>query len=757
MIHEKNYLRSQEKKRSSLIVSWTISYITIFFITIIIYLLFTLYTYSITLKQDSDYLKKNISLKAEALDNTFTDALSYTSTLYLNTNVQKISKLTTETMRPSDHIYLHNISSSLSKTVGLSYFFSDIRIYFPTIQMVATSDTLYSFDLLPYLSKDSTSVQEQLDEIQSFLAQRQDIYISLHPSTNNIVIAQALYTNASGHLTSYVIYELNSEFFLERLITDVENSYIMLTNDFQLLLYPHETPEDLVTDFMSLISEVSDVTDNIFPQEYISASGNKYILISQDSLVPGLHYISLTSHDRYNQIYLPLTRAFIVTMLVSLLLSTFFTIYFIRKNYAPVQEIMNHLIPISAETTSKNEYSIILNNIISTSSELEKQRKLLANNYLQKILLGETPYSNNFLYKKQLPLDIPGTCFYISIIRIINDTNEDRALNIFIIKNVLQELLLSHHFRVHFCEFADSIACIISYNEEKPDSTDDILNAHHFLHEFCLTYYGFQLNIGLSNKWEEKEYISQAYTQAEDTLEYIRFFNCAPVYVFSSIPVMNNLSSLIIHDFKHMTDMVTNIQKSEIENFFSSLSDNFKTHSITLIEGKNILYYYYQLLTQLRLLMHQKYPAVSFDALNNLDYSILNMPILDATQITCNLLLNACDFIQGQKTNNQQLLISHVCLYIDNNYFDDNLNQTTIADHFHMTPAYLAQKFKAEKGITIIQYLYSVRIQHAIELMKQNKLKISEIATIVGFPNSNAFIRIFKQYTGTTPGKYYVE
>ena len=74
-----------------------------------------------------------------------------------------------------------------------------------------------------------------------------------------------------------------------------------------------------------------------------------------------------------------------------------------------------------------------------------------------------------------------------------------------------------------------------------------------------------------------------------------------------------------------------------------------------------------------------------------------------------------------------------------------------------MTPAYLAQKFKNEKGMTIIQYLYSVRIQHSIELLKQNNLNISEIATTVGFPNSNSFIRVFKQYVGPTPGKYYEE
>jgi len=82
------------------------------------------------------------------------------------------------------------------------------------------------------------------------------------------------------------------------------------------------------------------------------------------------------------------------------------------------------------------------------------------------------------------------------------------------------------------------------------------------------------------------------------------------------------------------------------------------------------------------------------------------------------------------------------------------MNQTSIANYFHITPAYLSQKFKDEYKISMVQYLYSVRIEHSLLHLKEKKLKISEIAVIVGFSNTNSYIRVFKQFMGVSPGKF---
>ena len=152
--------------------------------------------------------------------------------------------------------------------------------------------------------------------------------------------------------------------------------------------------------------------------------------------------------------------------------------------------------------------------------------------------------------------------------------------------------------------------------------------------------------------------------------------------------------------------------------------------------------------------MNTKYPANGLNAPELSKDNFLKLKPTEAAELTKNFFLEAREFIFAHKNNHMLLLVQQVRSYIDNNYFDVNMNQTTIADYFHITPAYLSQKFKDEYNISMIQYLYSVRIQESLKLLREKKLKVSEIALIVGFSNTNSFIRVFKQSMGISPGKY---
>lgn len=128
--------------------------------------------------------------------------------------------------------------------------------------------------------------------------------------------------------------------------------------------------------------------------------------------------------------------------------------------------------------------------------------------------------------------------------------------------------------------------------------------------------------------------------------------------------------------------------------------------------------------------------------------------LIDAIKYIENLFLKAITIVKEQNANNADRKIQQVTQYIESNYFDINLNLNNIADHFNITPSYLSKKFREECGISIIDYLYKIRISHSLKLIKDTSLKIADVAQMVGFQDSNAFIRIFKKYYGCTPGKY---
>lgn len=69
---------------------------------------------------------------------------------------------------------------------------------------------------------------------------------------------------------------------------------------------------------------------------------------------------------------------------------------------------------------------------------------------------------------------------------------------------------------------------------------------------------------------------------------------------------------------------------------------------------------------------------------------------------------------------------------------------------------HLCRLFKKNFGLTPIEYLTKVRLQHAKEQLIYSPKSIGEIALDTGFPDSSYFTVVFKKYEKTTPGEYRV-
>lgn len=66
----------------------------------------------------------------------------------------------------------------------------------------------------------------------------------------------------------------------------------------------------------------------------------------------------------------------------------------------------------------------------------------------------------------------------------------------------------------------------------------------------------------------------------------------------------------------------------------------------------------------------------------------------------------------------------------------------------------LCREFAKYYEYTPIQYLNKIRIDKAKELLLSTDEKIVAISQMVGFENTNHFIRLFKEKTGVTPLTY---
>lgn len=94
--------------------------------------------------------------------------------------------------------------------------------------------------------------------------------------------------------------------------------------------------------------------------------------------------------------------------------------------------------------------------------------------------------------------------------------------------------------------------------------------------------------------------------------------------------------------------------------------------------------------------------------------------------------------------------------FIRNNY-QFNITIDDIAKNANVTPNYLSAIFQKEEEMTTKKYLTKVRMNNAMNLLTSGKLKIKEVATLVGYPNQLHFSSEFKKYYGESPIHYIKE
>jgi signal transduction histidine kinase/CheY-like chemotaxis protein/ligand-binding sensor domain-containing protein len=101
----------------------------------------------------------------------------------------------------------------------------------------------------------------------------------------------------------------------------------------------------------------------------------------------------------------------------------------------------------------------------------------------------------------------------------------------------------------------------------------------------------------------------------------------------------------------------------------------------------------------------------------------------------------------------EDVFISKLKTYITENINEPNLNGDTIGAHMYLSRIHLYRKLKALTNQSISEYVKTIRLEKALELLKEKQLNISEIAYQTGFTSVSHFSRTFKQAFGKSPSK----
>ena len=87
-------------------------------------------------------------------------------------------------------------------------------------------------------------------------------------------------------------------------------------------------------------------------------------------------------------------------------------------------------------------------------------------------------------------------------------------------------------------------------------------------------------------------------------------------------------------------------------------------------------------------------------------------------------------------------------------HFAEEISLTSLAEKYGMSTGRLSAMLKEELGMNYSDYIASLRIQRAKELLGNEALSIQEIAEQVGYNDYFYFTKVFKKVQGISPSKY---
>lgn len=110
--------------------------------------------------------------------------------------------------------------------------------------------------------------------------------------------------------------------------------------------------------------------------------------------------------------------------------------------------------------------------------------------------------------------------------------------------------------------------------------------------------------------------------------------------------------------------------------------------------------------------------------------------------------------ILGLKKGDKSKYVLQAMDYIGSHYSDPNITVGEIAQHLGLSEGHLSHTFKKETDYTLLNYLTRYRIHKAMELLRDCRLKVYEVAERVGYKDITYFSATFKKLVGMSPSEY---
>ncbi|EXG86420.1 response regulator containing CheY-like receiver domain and AraC-type DNA-binding domain [Clostridium sp. ASBs410] len=419
------------------------------------------------------------------------------------------------------------------------------------------------------------------------------------------------------------------------------------------------------------------------------------------------------------------------------------------------------LLKIMDEATSSGKGT---DTVQETSALAERNLEVIKRGLFKRILNSETFLKKYLEELMRLPLSVnfdhPFHILSITIddFKVVRKKGDfmDLELLIFTMENILSELFNRHHRAevFQYGEYDFAVAVNLEENQDHKTFFTAMEKEFGIFSSCARQYYGLEVSGALSRECTGIKGLKEAIAQNRGTLN-MRFFSepgklhpyersvkeeaVLPAEFHSS--VLERLAAE--HDFFGM--------RKFLEDLFEFLKEKNRWEP-----------------EEIRYLLRKAYGtlAASF-ARSRADIDLF----LDKNGINMEASINDYTYLEKIRQSVLELLEQYKKEYESNSgrilrkevaeaksfvrsHMKEELQVAEFAAMVNMSGSYFSHVFKKEEGISFLEYVYRVRMEHARYLLESSDLKVNEIADEVGIFNPNYFSTQFKKSVGQSPLEY---
>ena len=266
--------------------------------------------------------------------------------------------------------------------------------------------------------------------------------------------------------------------------------------------------------------------------------------------------------------------------------------------------------------------------------------------------------------------------------------------------------------------------------------------------------YGFRYAAGMGQCGKTFYDMHQSYIEAEYALRYRLLDPSDRVVRFSDILHLDNKYIIPVRLLKNLAGMLDTERRDDLcrlvyrifdENVINKYSLDYLEKLSNTFKDEIIQYLSECIPNKIDFIQEQK------DSFKGV-YEFVD--IQEYVHYISSYILNINNVLLKMKnTCNSDDEIDKAVKYVRENYCKD-LTMAEVANRICLNYSYFSLLFKGKTGMNFIDYLKTIRIEKAKELLKNTDYKVYEISGMVGYNNTKHFTTTFRVFTGISPKEY---